>query len=113
MQKIMHLIFLSAVAIFCFHFQAQADSCYKMVSIDSEDSASFFAYSVNANGQVVGERWCASQSRASLWDPANGMKDLGVLPGAISSTAYGINNIGKVVGGCSTPEESGLFFGIP
>ena len=41
-------------------------------------------------------------SRAFLWDAANGMQNLGVLPGGTTSIAYAINDAGQVTGGSGT-----------
>ena len=57
-----------------------------------------YASGINESGQVVGGSEIApGQSRAFFWDSSNGMRNLGTL-GGISSTAYGINNAGQVVG---------------
>jgi probable HAF family extracellular repeat protein len=68
------------------------------------------ARAINDHGQVVGfsftgssvdavGRWQLTQpARAFLWDTANGMRDLGVPPGCVSSRAFAINNAGEVAG---------------
>ena len=66
MRKSFYCICVSIAAILFLHFNAQADPCFKMIDLKSQDDASFFAYSINANGLVVGEQWVAGQSRASL-----------------------------------------------
>ena len=79
MLKNINFIVFSIAAIFLLHLYALADSCFNMLELNSEDGTTFFAFSINAKGQVVGERWCASQSRACLWDPVSGMKDIEIL----------------------------------
>jgi probable HAF family extracellular repeat protein len=54
-------------------------------------------YSVNLYGEVVGKSYSVSGSNAFLWTKSVGMQNLGSLGGA-SSTAYGINDSGQVVG---------------
>ena len=71
------------------------------------------AWDVNNSGQVVGwsqtvftteegETVCCAQ-HAFLYDEANGMQDLGTLPGRQSSEAVAINDSGDVVGMSSKP----------
>jgi probable HAF family extracellular repeat protein len=60
-----------------------------------------FANGINDSGQVVGLAFINNpHGHAFLWDAANGMQDLGTLPGDSFSDAIGINNSGQVVG-CS------------
>lgn len=58
------------------------------------------AHASNDLGQVVGESWLDTPGqlniRAFLWDSVNGMQNLGSFGG--HSFAYGINNLGQVVG---------------
>jgi probable HAF family extracellular repeat protein len=58
-----------------------------------------YAYGVNDLDQVVGETQPLNTNgtRAFLWDSMHGMQNLGALSVG-SSTAYGINNHGQVVG---------------
>ena len=69
---------------------------------------SSIAYDINNAGQVVGRAFSADQqispptdpeyfSRAFLWAPGQGMRDLGDLGGGFS-IAYAINDAGQVVG---------------
>ena len=71
------------------------------------------ARNVNNLGQVVGasltvftteegETVCCAE-HAFLYDEANGMQDLGTLPGRQSSVAVAINDSGDVVGFSSKP----------
>lgn len=100
-------------AILFLNFQVHADSCFKMIDLESRAGGSFFPYSINANGQVAGACWCAGQTQAALWDPASGMRNLGALPGSIGSNAYGINTIGQIVGGCRTDDGNRAFIWDP
>jgi probable HAF family extracellular repeat protein len=56
---------------------------------------------MNNRGQVVGYSNVAGDqnSHAFRWDKKEGLKDLGVLPGASSSGADSINDAGEIVGG--------------
>ncbi len=66
--------------------------------------ASSWAYGINATGQVVGASLTPTGDRhAFLWTPGEGMRDIGTLAGATSSTARGINDLGQVVGESTFP----------
>lgn len=45
-----------------------------------------------------------STVRAVLWTKKTGIRDLGTLPGGIASEAFGINNLGDIVGYSSGPD---------
>jgi probable HAF family extracellular repeat protein len=63
------------------------------------------AYAVNDAQQIVGETYTAAppaeQTHAFLWTESSGMQDLGTLGGDFS-VAFGINQLGEVVGLSST-----------
>jgi probable HAF family extracellular repeat protein len=54
---------------------------------------------INDAGQVAGS-WESTRGYpvAAVWDPALGPRELGILPGGIFSAAYGLNDVGQVVG---------------
>ena len=57
------------------------------------------AHAINERGQVIGWSYTvANEVHAFVWTRKNGIKDLGTLPGDAVSVAYGINNLGQVVG---------------
>ena len=65
---------------------------------------SSWAYAINQAGQVAGGSTTADgKQHAFLWTPGQGMQDLGTLPGALSSIARGINDLGQVVGESTFP----------
>jgi len=55
---------------------------------------------INDLGQVAGTSYTGNgaEYRAFLWDPVEGMRDLGPAPGDGSSRAGDINNAGQVIG---------------
>jgi probable HAF family extracellular repeat protein len=67
-------------------------------TIDSGNSTGATANGINDAGQVVGTSTCGpSCTHAALWT-SSGVQDLGALPGSSVSGAYGINNLGQIVG---------------
>jgi probable HAF family extracellular repeat protein len=73
----------------------------KMVDIGTLGGTYGIPKWMNNRGQVVGFSDVAGDqnSHAFLWDKKEGLKDLGVLPGASSSGADSINDAGEIVGG--------------
>jgi probable HAF family extracellular repeat protein len=72
------------------------------------------AFGINDSGQVVGESLCAGLRHLFLYSKSTGMKDLGLLPGAVAGTnsqAFDINASGQVVGysGSSAGEHAFLW----
>jgi len=73
---------------------------------------------INIRGQVVGFAVdvVSNQltSRAFLWDPVSGIRDLGTLPGYDGSEALGINDVGQVVGyaygAAATPSQAAFLW---
>lgn len=68
-----------------------------------------YAFSINDQGQVVGEAELTNgNEHAFLWTRLGGIQDLGTLGGG-SSSASGINASGQVVGGADTPYTADAF----
>lgn len=57
-----------------------------------------YAWAVNEAGQIAGCQWGGFNWRAVLWEADGTARDLGTL-GGNASCAYGINDLGWVVGG--------------
>lgn len=58
-----------------------------------------FAVTMSPNGHIVGTvRTRQGMEHAMSWTRATGMKDIGTLPGGVVSMAWGVNNVGQVVG---------------
>ncbi len=57
------------------------------------------AADINNVGQVAGE-WESTRNYpvAAIWDATHGPQELGILPGGVFSAAYGLNDLGQVVG---------------
>ena len=73
-------------------------------------STSGAAYSVNIDGQIVGEADIAAGdvSHATLWNSSLGAaQDLGTLAGGSSSSAYFISDVGIIVG--ESDDGTGIF----
>jgi probable HAF family extracellular repeat protein len=72
-----------------------------------------FARGINNQGQIVGNAHLRRGAigfdlHAFLWSEESGMIDLGTFPGGRNSTAYGINDLGQVVGESWTQTGGGL-----
>jgi probable HAF family extracellular repeat protein len=61
----------------------------------------FIPKAINDLGQIAGFASVGSTSHAAIWQNGN-VTDLGTLPGGTISVAYGINNLGQVVGDSDT-----------
>lgn len=72
--------------------------------LNAEYDGSCYVLDVNNRGQAVGwaervdRRTNAHYATAFIWDAVNGMRYLGTLSGGFVSCAYGINDLGQVVG---------------
>ena len=87
-------------------FIRAADGSLAAVSHDNPSLPYSYAWDVNNAGQVVGEGFnSAGDYRAFLWADGNAI-DLGTLPQMGSSEAYGLNNVGAVVGRVEQSEGS-------
>ncbi len=58
---------------------------------------------VNDHGAVAGRYVKEGSYRPFLWDPQDGFRDLGLLPGDVNGQAYDIDNQGTVVGFSDDP----------
>jgi probable HAF family extracellular repeat protein len=70
------------------------------------------AYTLNENGTAVGwldkydGQGSGQGTRAVVWNPAGQVTELGLIAGASSSKAFGINNLGTAVGLVQAGESS-------
>jgi probable HAF family extracellular repeat protein len=55
-------------------------------------------YAINSSGQVAGDSSGTSGGYHAFLYSNDKMEDLGVLPGGLDSRAYGVNDLGQVVG---------------
>jgi probable HAF family extracellular repeat protein len=68
------------------------------------------AFGINDSAEVVG--WfnnspgCTFTSHGFSWNASTGFEDLGILPGAQYSFAYGVNSAGQIVGTGDSPTSS-------
>jgi probable HAF family extracellular repeat protein len=73
-----------------------------LVSLGINANCGATAFGINDSAEVVG--WfnnsasCTFTSHGFSWTESTGFKDLGVLPGAQYSFAYGVNSSGQIVG---------------
>jgi probable HAF family extracellular repeat protein len=66
------------------------------------------AHAINDKGQIVGWSYTGSEVHAVVWTRKDGIKDLGkLLTDDLESVAYGINNLGQVVGYSSRKSVDG------
>ena len=73
------------------------------IDLGTLGGSSSIAYAINNSGQVVGwSRTATGRQDAYIWDPVNGMQDLGILPGTTRSIAESLNGLGEVVGTAGT-----------
>lgn len=66
----------------------------EMVKLDTLKDGRSGAYDINKSGQIAGY----SENLAVLWEADGSVQELGNLSGYRSSTAFGLNNSGVVVG---------------
>lgn len=60
-------------------------------------------HDINNQGQVVGVCWGDNLSRAVIWTPEGGWVELETIGEVDSGSAYGINNLGQIVGWTAAP----------
>ena len=63
------------------------------------------ALGINAAGEVAGISILGAASRPFLWTQG-AMRDLGLLPGYTSCSAFAVNDRSEVVGGCTGPDTT-------
>lgn len=90
---------------------AQAAPAYTVTILPGPGGERTWAWGINDSGHVVGSLETDGGDRAFLYQNGT-MTDLGTIPGPSGeeafSIAYGINNIGQVVGGSSTAHNANL-----
>ena len=91
---------------FVIGFATQAAAQIRRVDLGTLGGSISLAAAINASGQIVGESETAQGvTHAFSWTSADGMIDLGVLPGFTSSSATAVNGRGMVVGYSAGPES--------
>ncbi|MCG3128757.1 MAG: hypothetical protein CHACPFDD_03648 [Phycisphaerae bacterium] len=85
------------------------DAVNGMRSLGSIPGGGYLAegQAINNLGQIAGPAATPEGKRACVWDPQTGFKLLGVPEGFASSDAWGMNDVGQVVGQCAKPFEMG------
>ena len=80
----------------------------KIVKLGSLGGTFNYPVGINNWGQVTGESNLPGDTatHAFLWQKHNGMIDLGTLPGDLSSSGDGINDLGQIVGGSCDIDEN-------
>ncbi|MCD6360937.1 MAG: DUF3466 family protein [Armatimonadetes bacterium] len=94
---------------------AQTVPRYTLAPLLTPEGASICPYAINSAGQVTGYGPSAgSHTHAFLWDPVEGARDLGDLPGGADwSFAYDLNDHGEVVGESVSADGTHPFFWSP
>jgi len=88
---------------------AEAAEAYTVVDLGTLGGSFGEARGINSSGQVVGYATTADGlARAFIWDAANGMRDLGTVPGGLQAFAHGINDAGQVIGQADAPGMLGF-----
>jgi probable HAF family extracellular repeat protein len=88
-----------AIRAFLWTPASPGDTTGAMQDLGTLGGARSYGRDVNSDGWVVGESLLADgRTRAFLWTPGTGMINLGALPGAVHSSARGINEAGQIVG---------------
>lgn len=81
--------------------RAPFKSVFALEPLPGSSNSYSAAYAINDLGQVVGQSSSTAGYHAVIWDNSTIPRDLGTLPGHISSAATAISNDGHVIAGTS------------
>jgi probable HAF family extracellular repeat protein len=88
--------------------RANADPVYNVIDLGTLGGDYSFAYSINNEGQIVGDATDSSgKSLATKFDSSGSGNNINLDPSGYESLAYSINNKGQIVGTTSKPNIFG------